>query len=362
MPTVRADKLAEPLVRVYEKTTDQLLLNIAKYFDGGDESLADLNWQLKQLGRMGQLKRENFEIILANVKGNRELVEEALNQAVESALAYVEPELAGAASAGALHNALPAKMSPRISELLKAYQAQAMNTLNLVNTTMLESSVRAFVNGVTKIHFDAQTALKAGQLVDFAAGQAILGTDTRARLVKETVAKLAKDGITGFVDSAGRKWSAEAFVNMNIRTTMHNTFREATFARNQDYGNDIVYAQAKNASRPGCYPWQNVLMSMSNQARTVFDLHGNAVKVIPASATSYGEPAGIWGVNCRHSCNIFVPGISIMRGEAPDEEDNERQYKADQEKKRIQRAKEKKRLDKKLEKQMDKRSGVNGRM
>ena len=51
--------------------------------------------------------------------------------------------------------------------------------------------------------------------------------------------QIHKEGITGFYDRIGRKWSPEAYVNMDIRTTVHNTAIEAVKIRQEDYGVDI---------------------------------------------------------------------------------------------------------------------------
>ena len=59
-----------------------------------------------------------------------------------------------------------------------------------------------------------------------------------------------------------------------------------------------------------------------------------------ASETTYGEPDGIYGINCHHDpMNVFIPGVSYVRfaGTAPDRETNDRLYQLTQEQRQLER-------------------------
>ena len=67
-------------------------------------------------------------------------------------------------------------------------------------------------------------------------------------------------------------------------------------------------------------------------------MDGNRVEIIPISATSYGEPAGLYGINCGHvPPNVFTPGFTKIRGEVPDKAENDRRYAESQEQRGIER-------------------------
>lgn len=55
------------------------------------------------------------------------------------------------------------------------------------------------------------------------------------------------------------------------------------------------------------------------------------------SETTYGEPAGIWGINCGHSCNVFIHGLSIIRGESPPQDENDKRYTESQQQRQLER-------------------------
>ena len=215
---------------------------------------------------------------------------------------------------------------------------------NLVNTVMLESGMQSYVrviNGVVQYEqaaMSAAQALKALEILNAETGKVAAGVSSRQESLRRAVQNLAEAGLTGFVDRGGRNWAPETYVNMAIRTTCGNIARDAVFARNADYGNDLVWVRTKSAARPLCYPWQGKIISMTNRSGYVEDLHGEKHRIYPVSETSYGEPAGLWGINCGHvPPNPFIPGGSLIRGKAVDEKANAEAYQESQKQRAIER-------------------------
>jgi hypothetical protein len=124
---------------------------------------------------------------------------------------------------------------------------------------------------------------------------------------------------------------------MDIRTTMYNTGRAAVWETNQNFGNDLYQVSYHNGARPLCYPWQSKIISSTDNARVVADLDGNEVQVYAQSETSYGEPAGLFGINCKHYPTPFIPGVSIVREGGQNEEENEKTYEESQQQRGLER-------------------------
>lgn len=327
----KIEALAQPVADAYAACTDDLLVNIAGRFNVNDLTLGSGEWRFKMLAQMGQLTQENIEIIAKHTGQNTKAVRDAIEQAAYTALDSVEPALKQAAKAGLLSGATSLPMSPRVQRVVENFQRQAVDKMNLVNTTMLESSLKEYQIGVNDVFAKAQ------QTMNQAAAQTVLGTTDRHTAVRQAIAKMARDGITGFYDKAGRRWSPEAYVNMDIGTTMHNTYVQSAMARNTDYGNDLVYAGIKQISRPLCYPWQGKVISMNGSSGMTTDLNDNPIRIYPVGETTYGEPAGLWGINCGHSCNVFIPSLSVIRGEVPDKKENDREYAITQAQRQLER-------------------------
>lgn len=336
-------KLAEPLQKVYQDVTDQVLENIARHFNTG-KALATTEWQMKKLAELGQVQRETIRIIARGTGQNEEMIRIALQDAISDALKDVEPALKEAAVAGMLQDGGELIASESVQRIFDTYLAQAKEATNLVNTVMLESGLNAFrlvvsdvVRWEQQVTTAAQTAA-AQQILNSETGKVITGVSSRQEALKRAIKRLADNGLTGFVDRGGHNWTPEAYVNMDIRTTAGNVATQAVFARNEDYGNDLVWVPVKAAARPLCYPWQGKLISTSNRTGTVKDARGEDVEIIPLNRTSYGEPAGLWGINCGHTPpNPFIPGRSLIRGEVPGEKKNEKEYAESQQQRDIER-------------------------
>lgn len=230
-------RLSEPIEQVYSNIVDALLINVAKHFNTG-KALSTQEWEIKKLAELGQLNKESLEII-ANLTGqNSELLQLALEGAALDATSDVEPELKKAVSKGKIKSAASDNViaSESIQNALTAYNAQAKNKMNLVNTTMLESTQELFRKIVTNTANIERQMQATQQALNTAAGKVITGTESRTQALRQALMDVQKEGITGFYDKAGRKWSPEAYINMDIRTTVHNTAIEAVKLRQEDYG------------------------------------------------------------------------------------------------------------------------------
>ena len=124
---------------------------------------------------------------------------------------------------------------------------------------------------------------------------------------------------------------------MDIRTTLANTGRAAVWEEMERYGDDFYSVSWHDGARPLCYPWQGKVISRSGWSGEVEDLDGNKVHVYAESETSYGEPAGLFGINCGHYAIPFIPGYSVARQPEQNKEENDREYQQSQEQRALER-------------------------
>lgn len=332
-------KLSEPVEQVYSNIVDALLINMGKHFNSG-HTLSTEQWEIRKLAELGQLNKESVEIIASLTGQNKELITAALENAVYMATKDIEPELKKAVQKGAIQNAAADNViaSQSIVQALNAYEQQAMDKLNLVNTTMLESTLAQYRKVITNT-VNIERQMKAAQeVLNIATGKVITGTESRQQALRQALSQIHKEGITGFYDRAGRKWSPEAYVNMDIRTTVHNTAIEAVKTRQEDYGVDIFRVSRHSGARPLCYPYQGRYFSWNNKSGTFTDGEGKRHRYSPISSTSYGKPAGLFGINCGHHPVTMIPGVSIPRDRPEqDKEENDKVYAESQEQRRLER-------------------------
>ena len=324
---------------VYAAVTDQILINLARHFKYiADGKLPGGAWeyQVTKLAEMGQVNRETEAIILSMLGDADGALQDVLDGAIREGLKDAEKPLKAAAEKGLLlgKGFLPPEVAPRQMQAFRAFYQQSADKLNLVNTVMLESTQAAYQATVA----DIVTRISATQdILNVATGEVVTGVSPMNQAIRQAVKKMVENGITGFVDHGGHHWSPEAYVTMDVRTTMGNTARAAVWERMDEYGDDLYQVSHHDGARPLCYPWQGKVISRIDAARDVFDDKGNKVHVYAQSETSYGEPAGLFGINCGHYPIPFIPGFSRIRPPDQNEEQNEKEYAESQEQRRLER-------------------------
>lgn len=324
---------------VYAAVTDQLLINLArhfKYIKDGAEIGGAWSYQVRKLAEMGQVTRESEQIIL-NMLGDADAaLQTILEESIREGLKGIEKPLKQASEKGLLlgQGFLPPEIAPNQMQAFRAYYRQSADKLNLVNTVMLDSTQKAYQATVS----DIVTRMSATQdILNVGTGEVVTGVSSMNQAVRQSVQKMIENGITGFIDHGGHHWSPEAYVTMDIRTTMANTAREAVFERNEQYGNDLYQVSWHDGARPLCYPWQGKVISRDDISREVEDDEGNTVHVYAQSDTSYGEPAGLFGINCGHYPIPFIPGFSRIRAPEQNEEQNAKDYEQSQQQRALER-------------------------
>lgn len=338
--------------------TAQLIINIAQHFKTG-RGLATQAWEALKLSEMGQLTNESIEIIAANTGQKADAVRAALQEGIKTSLADEETMLQNAADKGYVKTtAGTLETSQHVRDLVDAYVAQAEDDMNLVNTVMLQSTqnryqmaIQQVVNAEEAAQIEALTGAKnaaelAAQMekvqrtLNAATGSTLLGNEARTKALRGAIATLANEGITGFIDAGGHHWTPEAYINMDIRTTVGNVARQAQKTRAAEYGVDTFQVSRHAAARPLCAPYQGWICSWSGGGYTVEDLYGNQYQVHNINETSYGQPAGLFGINCGHNPLTFVPGYSVPRAQelTPEEEqENALQYAQSQQQRYLER-------------------------
>lgn len=332
-------RLSEPIELVYQQVVDALLVNIAKHFNTG-KALSTQDWQLKKLAEIGQLNRESLQIISSMTGQVPELMQAALENAALKAVKDMEPDVRERAEDGILTGESPRTVvtSQSIRQSLESYAAQAVDKFNLVNTTMLQSTLEQYRKVIINTANIERQMQAAQGILNEAAGKVVTGTFSRTQALRDALSKLSDEGITGFYDKAGRKWSPEAYTSMDVRTTVHNTALEARKAAALESGRHIFQVTRHNGARPLCYPYQGKFYSWKNESGTFFDGEGKRHSYAPISSTSYGKPAGLFGVNCGHDWDPIEEGVYIPRERTKqDKEENDRVYQESQEQRRLER-------------------------
>ena len=329
MTALEALNLAAPIADAYMSVEERLLVQIARQISlNDDHQLNEVSrWQIKQLAKHGLLQQDAHKIIAAGTKGIPSDVAEAVRQAIDDTLA----------EDGIQDMWHDKRFAESAANAVKHYRNQAKEVYNQVNTVMQYKAESTYVRAVNTVaekwaaeqrRAQSEIADKQGVLdiLNSNTAAVVSGAESRTKAVRTTIHEMAQKGIPAFVDKSGREWSPEAYVNMDIRATVKNTALEAQFSTMDSLGQDVFEVSSHPGSRPKCRPWQGKLISRSGKTTEITDINGRKHKVIPLSQTSYGEPDGLFGINCGHRPRGVSDGLFRKSAVEYDDEEDKALY------------------------------------
>jgi hypothetical protein len=289
---------------LYQMETD-ILINMIRLLKRG--AIGSAMWQAEKLAQLGTLRAMNRASIQRNLmQAIEEARKEIENRALEGAT-----KIDAFAKRENLKLVLPELADAKLKAVMDGWYIKTGAELNRMGATMLNSSLSIYT-----------------QTVETVTAEVLAGSLTGRQAVAKTSAQWASDGIKAFTDSAGRNWTTEAYAENLIRTTTRNARREAEFARMDDYDIDLILVSDHAGARPLCAPYQGMILSR----------YGRTPNVKRLDETSFGQPAGLFGINCGHTMTPWTDGMNKGKEEGEtDTKENERIYKQAQEQRRLER-------------------------
>ena len=121
----------------------------------------------------------------------------------------------------------------------------------------------------------------------------VVGYKTWQQVAHQYKEDLAKNGLTGFTDRAGRRWNMKAYTEMVAITTTAEAHLEGTKNRILEHGYDLI----KITNHPGecekCAPWEGKILSLTGQT--------------PGYPTlAEAKAAGLFHPRCKHAYGMHV--------------------------------------------------------
>ncbi|MGN4578377.1 phage minor capsid protein [Bacillus cereus group sp. MYBK74-1] len=340
LPPEKSQQLSLFVVDIYSAIEEELLLNMARMLkhdmplllaaENGDEYQ---HWRMVQLNKLGTLNKQQLDTLAKHSGKTVEEVRAMLKAAGSAAIADHDEIYSEAIKLGLLEVAPPITTNAALIGILNAYVNQALSTLNLVNTTMLKHSQQMYLD-----------------VLNTTVGKMLAGTITQQQAIRQAVSSWSSKGIPAFVDKLGRKWSTEAYVSMVCRSTSNNVANEMQDERMREYNVDLCEVSSYPGARPKCFEDQGKIYSLS----------GKHPKYKPLSSTSYGEPDGLFGVNCSHIRYPYIEGLSTRRYfPHTDVDENRRIYKQSQQQRAIERRIRKAKREVRVMEALGDQEGVN---
>lgn len=156
----------------------------------------------------------------------------------------------------------------------------------------------------------------------------LLGVTTSRIQQAHTVQRFLAEGIPGFVDKAGRRWTIGSYSEMAGRTSVNRAFNDAGVWRMQQAGINLVTVVRGLDSCRKCADWAGAILSTDGTTGTVTVPHatgGEPVTVTIRANVNEARNSG-WGhPNCRCRLVAYSPGLTVPQGDTTYDEAAEKE-------------------------------------
>lgn len=116
----------------------------------------------------------------------------------------------------------------------------------------------------------------------------LTGVDTRIQATQDALNRFAAQGITSFIDKAGRKWEMGAYAEMAVRTATSRAALQGHMDRQTELGYDLMKISSIGTTCPICMQWQGQIVSISGKS---FDY----------PSLDFARSQGLFHPNCKHT-------------------------------------------------------------
>lgn len=137
----------------------------------------------------------------------------------------------------------------------------------------------------------------------------------KGKLTNEQAVKVLvnSSGYRGFTvrDAGGRQRTIASTIKMAVRQQMKDAVRFTSEDIADELGTDVYEVSSHADARPLCADDQGKLFS--DNGGTFVDIHGISHEVLPWGYSTEGDPAGLFGYNCRHIKYPMVAGLNLPK-------------------------------------------------
>lgn len=263
-----------------EKATDvifnmetKLLKAIVNLLEAGTKKDIDLaQWKLKKLKEMTGFKKLSYKIIKQDVNEAYKIANDVIMSRSLDAASIIDNSLAGN---------LPLNSDPRLKAIWSTYENKTRDEFQRLGALLLRKANDVYID-----------------IIEQSTAEVLAGQTTLRDAIRQTSKKWLKNGFTPAKDALGRQWTTEGYSQMVIRSGVRNSVTDIQIERLNQYDHDLIEIDSHVGARPLCALYQG----------KVFSLNGKTEGYEKLSNTSYGEAAGLFGINCGHRMYPFIEG------------------------------------------------------
>lgn len=319
------EKLAQPIIKIFNEMEIDLILEVAKRFDTYETIGGSLEWQLKMLEKMGVLNADCVKVIANYSQRTEKEINEMLKKG--SMANFDEDEMNQAYEEDLLRvNYDMAMNSKQLKDIIRLTKIETKDAVKLIQTKCLESVRQDYMDVVNTAYVETSSGLRSYN-------------ESIVRALK----KYAQKGITGAtykrIDKDGNEkivnYSLEGVVRRDIVTGVNQLANKSSIEYANEFGYEYVEVSQHLGARTG-----DGKENYTNHAwwqGKVYKVQGSEPQYPNLKeVTGYGDIRGLGGVNCRHRTFPFVPGVSKPQP-LLDYKEVQKQYDAEQGLRKLER-------------------------
>ena len=280
------DDLGHAIAERYRRIEDALYQNLRRHLEHALDSPDDLIARYRAI----QSLREQAEQLVRTVPP------EALAR-----LATQETALAASAEISRMLLDFPAYQAMGVQQVtaLTAAGAYAVAAVELD----LRDSLRALNARILRAPVDAFQAMTSRHIGDLLAGSTTLQSMHR-RILDEYLA----DGITGFTDKSGRRWTIGHYSEMATRSAAARAWRDQSIVSMETAGIDTFTPVIGVSACEACGQWEGKILSRSGSGPHLVRhaITAEPVEIHVDATITEWQTSGAGHPNCR--C-VHVPGL-----------------------------------------------------
>lgn len=273
------DRRVGPLVRLYRRAERKLLQVLAQALAPGIGPA--LLWANRMLMRLFGFRRDINTII--------EDTDRELPTRLTAALTGAWKDGAAAARAD-----LPPTSATADERVLRDL---IDDTLNAVRATH-QHVPRVLENVYRRVIHDAVRAEQATGVMD------------RDQVVQRALDQFARRGITGFVDSRGRRYDLVSYVETAVRAAISRAEVDAYCAQLVAGGHDLFVVSDVAGSCELCRPFEGACISITGNTIGAIardNSTGRSVTVTVMCSLAEARARGLFHRGCRHTISVWTP-------------------------------------------------------
>lgn len=302
-----SETLAAEIAALYARAHEYLIARMAAKIGPG---IAAPAWAARQMTEVTAYRQHADQVMRAVSRESASPIGAAIRSAAKRGDESAREELIRRGSIGR------ARTTDVDNRTVANLAAQLHNQLEHMRPTVVNSAMNAYQRVVN----------------ESLAGTAT-GTETRQQAAQRALNRFAADGVTGFNDAAGRRWSMDTYVEMSTRTSMMNATVEGHTQRLLNMGEEFVVVSDHAQECKMCRPWEGEILSLTGSNTGRVEMEGEEFQV--KGTLQQARSAGLFHPNCRHSYSLYIPGVSKAFGAKADPEGD----KARQKLRRLEREK-----------------------